>query len=387
MGSIPTYMQVANEIKAEWLSGLDAREGAKLPTQEELAERFGVSRSTVMRALSKLIAEGYLHSQQGSGVYVAETLPREINMKCISMIVPDLHASVVIASCRGVERRARRLGYQVLLASSEYSVEREKQLFETHARAGTRGIVLYPTTRRQEDLADDHLKCWSQSVPVVTMDIGYKDWLCSRVQFDNYRLGYDMTQQLIQHGHRRIAFMHTAPEHLHSSIHDRRQGWEAALDDAGLELPDGYRGWPVAIRDCFPHPVPDEDYEAIAMGLLALDPRPDALIAWQDPAAAHLTQALINQGVRIPEEIRVTGFDCEPMITRLFQPQFPTSKPDFVRLGELAVDALVDLFAGTSPHPRIYYYPVPVLWRDPRSDATTIPTVASQDSEVAVVEA
>ena len=73
MSAIPAYIHIANQIKAECLSRVDSQNDRKLPTQEELAAHFGVSRSTIVRALSKLVAEGYLYSQQGSGVYAAET--------------------------------------------------------------------------------------------------------------------------------------------------------------------------------------------------------------------------------------------------------------------------------------------------------------------------
>ncbi len=41
-------------------------------------------------------------------------------------------------------------------------------------------------------------------------------------------------------------------------------------------------------------------------------PRPDALIAWNDVVAAHITQALNNSGVKVPDDLRVTGFDNDP---------------------------------------------------------------------------
>jgi DNA-binding LacI/PurR family transcriptional regulator len=104
----------------------------------------------------------------------------------------------------------------------------------------------------------------------------------------------------------------------------------------------------------------------LAQSLLNLRPRPDAVIGWEDIASAHLIQALVNLNVNVPEEIRVTGFDCQPLITRLFRPLFPTSKPDFARLGELAVDALARRLDEARVQPRIYYYPVSVLWREPR---------------------
>ncbi len=382
MVSIPVYLRIAEQIKAEWLSSAGCNEGTKLPTQEELAERFGVSRSTIVRTLSKLAAEGYIHSQQGSGVYIAESPSRESNIKRISMIVPELRPAVIVAACRGVERRARQLGYQVLLVSSEHSVVREQEAALQHVRSSVEGIVIYPVTRRQQDLENDYLTRWSQRVPIVTIDIGCKEWRCTRVQFDNYRLCYEMTCSLVRHGHRHIAFMHTAPDRLHSSIHDRWKGWKAAMDEANLEIPASYIGWPVPVKD-FSLPTPTAaDYAAIAESLLCLHPRPDAVIAWNDITAAHLTQTLNNQGVLVPNEMRITGFDCDPLVTRLFRPLFPTSKPDFVRLGELAVDALAD--ADEQASPRIYYYPVPLLWREGRSEPASDASAIDLDEAIVV---
>src|ERR1041385_3091217 len=101
MGTIPAYIRIADQIKIEWLSDPTSPEGKKLPTQEELAERFGVSRATIVRTLSRLAAEGYIHSQQGSGVYIAERLPRETATQCLSLVVPQINATVIVQACRG----------------------------------------------------------------------------------------------------------------------------------------------------------------------------------------------------------------------------------------------------------------------------------------------
>ena len=383
MKSVPAYVRIAAQIQAEWLTGSSAEVGTKLPTQEQLAIRYSVNRSTIIRALSKLISEGYLDSQQGSGIYIAEPQTRESSQRRISMIVPNLHAPVVVAACRGAERRARQLGYQVLLASSEFGLTHEKELVAEHIAAGSSGIVLYPVTRRRDDIASDYLTHWSRPAPIVTIDIGCEEWACSRVQFDNYRAGYDMTQQILQHGRRHIAFLHIDGEYLHSAIKDREQGWRAAMNNAGLKISAGYSAWPIKANE-FNHPMPEhirpsEHYDILATSLMSLHPRPDAVITWTDNMAAALIQALNNCGVRVPEDIVVAGFDSEATVSRLFTPLFPTSKPDFVRLGEIAVDTLTGMVDKPRQERRVYFYSVPILWREPEMGTANEPATSEAE--------
>jgi len=88
--------------------------------------------------------------------------------------------------------------------------------------------------------------------------------------------------------------------------------------------------------------------------------------------------------VGVPEEVRVVGFDSEPVIARFFRPLFPTSKPDFVRMGALAVEELVRQMSGVVGHPRTYYYPVPVVWREPRAPVVTTPMAPIERATVPV---
>lgn len=363
MAAIPSYQRVIDGIKNQWLAGSDIQPDTKLPTQEELAQLYKVSRTTVVRALSQLAAEGCVYSRQGSGVYISENLTSPSSLQCISMIVPELGPSVIVAVCRGVERRARQMDIPVLIASSESNIQREQELVEQHMQAGTKGIILYPVTRSRSDLQTDFLRQVQKVAPLVAIDISCEEWRCSRVIFDNYRAGYDMTQLLIRHGHRQIAFMHAHPDRLHSSIHDREQGWRDAMREACLEIPKNYDHWPVPIHD-FNNLLKESDYSEFANSVLAMRPCPDTVIAWTDSAAATLIHAFTNLGVRVPEDIRVTGFDNDPMVTRLTRPLFPTTAPNFVRLGEVAVDVLKRTMSSGSQEPITYYYSVPVLWRD-----------------------
>ncbi len=368
MKSTPSYVRIAERIKADLFPNASRQEGGKLPTQEELARRYGVSRSTIVRVMSHLAAEGAIHSRQGSGGYLSDKPRTLAQRKCLSLIVPDLHAPVTVATCRGVERKARQLGYHVLLGSSEFRLENEHELIQQHLQAGAQGVILYPVTRFRSQVETDYLTRWDNPTPIVALDIVCEEWNCSRVVFDNMQLGYDMTRKLISQGHRRILFMHTSAEYLHSSIHERAKGWRLALAEAGLPVPVSYETWPTPYYDLSPnHSIGDLDYSSIVDAILRLEPRPSAVIAWNDAAAASLIQALLDRGGISLDEIQVVGFDNEPLITRFFRPLMPTSKPDFIRLGEFAVETLEAISAGNSGHTRTYTYPVPLLWRDVQS--------------------
>ncbi|MCS6829231.1 MAG: substrate-binding domain-containing protein [bacterium] len=361
MKRLPTYVLLAERIKAEWISRPDVRPGDRLPTQHQLRKMLGASRPTVAKALALLAAEGLVESRQGSGVYLRSAPLASTRTRLLSFIAPRAHALLVLRAYYGIERRARQRGYQLLMASSENDVQHEQELVEQHLQAGAQGIILYPVTRWRHQLPGDYLRYRWRDVPIVIFDIGYEEWERPMVLFDNFRLGYDMTQALLTHGHQRIAFLPLNPDCLHRSIHERREGWLAAMQDAGVPVPQSYLQWaPLERRE------ENIDSEEVAHQLLQLSPVPDALITWEDSTAVSIIRALQKMGVAVPEEIRVVGFD-DLESTHFFQPAFPTSQPDFTRLGEIAVEVLDEWLDGRQSTPRTYILSVPVLWREPRT--------------------
>lgn len=361
---LPIYTLLAERIKAQWISRTDVRPGDRLPTQHQLQKMLGASRPTVAKALALLEAEGLIESRQGSGIYLRSTPAVNARTRLLSFIAPRTHAPVVLRAYYGVERRARQRGYHLLMASSEDDIRHEEELVEQHLQTGAQGIVLYPVTRWREQLPGDYLSRRWRDVPIVIFDVGHEQWERPMVLLDNFRLGYDMTRALLAHGHRRIAFLPLRDDYLHRSIHERRDGWLAAMEDAGIPIPPGYLDWISLSREALA--VPEVYAEEVVARLVQLSPLPDALIAWEDNTAMPVIRALLKLGVSVPEQVRVVGFD-DLETSRFFHPAFPTSQPDFARLGELAVDVLEDCLAGRLSTPRTYILSVPVVWREPRA--------------------
>lgn len=369
----PAYLRIAARIKEEWLAPTEARPGSKLPTERQLQAHYGVSRATISRALSTLTAEGLIRTRQGSGAYVAEEPPTSVGGKLVGFIAPHipqpdlLQDPVLLRVYHGIERRAHELGYQLLTASANYSIAHEEALVERFIRLGAAGLVVYPVyfpePRRRSEAAADHLARRWRNFPIVLADIGYEEWGRPLVVFDNQGLGYDMTRSLLRNGHRNIAFMGRASDRLHNSVHERSLGWRRALAQAGIAIPPAYEAWPPSALDAAQAAGCQAVEDELAISLLSLSPRPDAVIAYEDGLAMPLIRALQRLGVDVPGEIRVVGFDNH-IAGRFFEPAFPTSQPDFGLLGETAMEQLDQLIASPGRRPRTYMLPATTLWRE-----------------------
>ncbi|MEN3282138.1 MAG: LacI family transcriptional regulator [Solirubrobacteraceae bacterium] len=134
-------------------------------------------------------------------------------------------------------------------------------------------------------------------------------------------------------GHRRIAFAGAQPSTV--AGRERLRGFDAAVAALGLD------------RD--PRLRCEGDFSqagghAAAGRLLALDPRPSAIVAVSDLVAAGVCTAMVERGLRVPRDLSVTGFD-DLEVARLLSPPLTTVRQDPNALGAMAADvvrALVD---------------------------------------------
>lgn len=369
MDSRPAYLRIAERVKQDFLTGPDALPGRRLPAERHFQARFGVSRATVSRAFSALAAEGLIQTRPGSGAYIADVIHGSTSARMIGFVAPvnphagDSATPVLFRLHQGLEQRAHALGYQLLTACSHNSTAHEAQLIDHLVSLGVAGVVVYPAyfpDPRPEPGSDPLARRW-QDLPMVLVDIGRGEWERDLVVFDNRRLGADLTRELLGRGYRRILFMDRPGDALHNTLHDRAQGWRDAMGQAGLPIPLAWDGWPGA--DVDPFATAGDTVVATVDRLLALEPRPDVVVAYDDEAAMRIIHELTRRDIRVPDAIRVVGCDNH-RAARWFVPPFPTTDPDFSRLGQCAIDLLDQRIAGGHRRPRTMVLPVPVVWRD-----------------------
>ena len=133
-----------------------------------------------------------------------------------------------------------------------------------------------------------------RSIPVICMDFFDTEIMADMVVGDSAGGTARLTQHLIDHGHRDIAFYGTVQ--ATSSIMERYLGYMAAMMSNELPIRQEYL-------------IPDRDAEGTLMPLTLPEKRPTALVCNCDWAARWAIDQLRRQGIRIPEDVSVVGFD------------------------------------------------------------------------------
>ena len=151
---------------------------------------------------------------------------------------------------------------------------------------------------------------------------------------DNFQGGFDITAHLLDAGCRRIAFLGHASSH-YPEFAERYRGHAQALRGRGLQPDAGLQ------HDAI---TTEESGRAACVALLERGLPFDAICAASDLIAIGALRALRERGLRVPEDVRVTGFDDIPLAASV-SPALTTVQQDTKQAGQLLVERLLGLIA------------------------------------------
>jgi LacI family transcriptional regulator len=244
----------------------------------------------------------------------------------VGVLLPDMYGEFFSEIIRGADLAARREGLHLLVSSSHANAE-ELVAAMRSMRGRIDGLIVMAPDVEQPvgtQVCGGHF-------PVVLLDPGFDAEECDTIAIANHDGARAMVRHLLGLGHRRIATV-TGPER-NIDARQRLAGYRTALREAGAESSPE-----LEIAGDF---TETSGYEAAAR-LLRLAPRPTAVFAGNDYMAAGILGALSDAGVRVPEQIAVTGFDDIAM-ARYLNPSLTTVQVDMLQLGERAVGRLLDI--------------------------------------------
>jgi LacI family transcriptional regulator len=243
------------------------------------------TRERVLRRMKELNYQPSLHAQ---GLASGRTM-------IVGLIVPDLVHAFFSEVAKSISDVLRKKGYDLLIAASDEDPEFEKREIEQMIR---RRVDVLIVASCQENTASLQ-KVIEQKVPLILIDRSFKGFQAHFIGTDDVHVGEMATEHLIRQGRRIIG--HIGGQKV-STSKERLLGYKKALMQNGISLPERY-----IIKRALGDMSADTTGRLAMDKLLLLNPRPDAVFCYNDPAAIGAMNAILAAGLRIPEDIAIIG--------------------------------------------------------------------------------
>ena len=230
------YFQLFGLLKNEINRGI-YQSGQKIPGENELAEKYDMSRQTVRQALSLLEQESLIERRQGSGTYVRENAPRRKRSWNVGVMATYISEYIFPSILRGIESELSEEGFFPLLSATKNRVDSERKILEDYIEKQIDGLIVEGT---KSALPNPNLplyeKLQDMGIPVVFFN-GYYPALTNTVSVttDDRQGGFDAVSYLVQKGHRKIGGIFKGDD---MQGLERYAGYMKGLLENGLPLQD-----------------------------------------------------------------------------------------------------------------------------------------------------
>jgi DNA-binding LacI/PurR family transcriptional regulator len=282
-----------------------------------LNEKPGVRGETRLRVMSVMEKLNYVPNN------IARSLVTKVS-KSIGLIVADISELFFGTYARIIQNAVNREGYRLILYNSDNRPDKEGSSLDSLSENGVDGIIMVPCSEENAG------KISRMGIPVVFLDSYVPGVDASYVGVHNEEAGRRATEHLIRLGHKRVACV-TGPRGF-SSSEERIRGYRKALDAHGITFNDlflRHTDWTV-----------DGGFDA-ANQLLCLKAVPTALFVTGDTCALGALKAVYGEGLRVPEDIAIVGFD-DMMFSAFLKVPMTTVRQPMKALGEQAVKLLFE---------------------------------------------
>lgn len=343
----PLYQQVAADIRRKIVSG-EMPIGTQLQPHRELAVSYGVSVITINKALSGLVSDGTLHSRVGRGTFVAARPVVPDTHRILGFVLRDLSAPFFSLVAHAAQQRADELGYALLFSSTSNCIDREEEQLRRFRELGLRGLIVASMARTYR-ISGPMQELHDEGYPYVMVSYTHGDDV-PFVGLDLNRAGFIATEHLISLGRRRIGYI---GDRFGSILFEvRGSGYREAMAKHGLAVDPELQ---------FEYPFTGEvnDYRsgyAVGERVAAMDRKPDAMFVFNDLGALGFQDALLDNGIKVPEDIAIVGLDDIELAARARVPLTTVRQPTD-RIGQAAVDTLVARLHGERPKTRQLFLP------------------------------
>ena len=293
-------------------------------TIKEVAAQAGVSVATISRVLN---GKGPVRETTSRRVmetcqalhFTPHGIARSLSLRrthTVGLLLPDLHGEFFSEVIRGIDAEARRTGYHLLV--SGFHSDRQEMIAVFRAVRGRVDGLIVMSPDREGEMLSSHLP---SGFPLVLLNS--MAGASRAITVDNYGGARAMMRHLQSIGHDRIAFI-KGPEQ-NADAAERLRGYRESVSE-GIEIDGDFS---------------EEAGYAAGAELISMRTRVTAVFAANDAMAVGSLGAFRESGIRVPEDIALTGFDDIP-IARYVTPHLTTMRVDVAQLGRRAFDLLIN---------------------------------------------
>ncbi|MDI9477733.1 MAG: LacI family DNA-binding transcriptional regulator [Bacillota bacterium] len=309
-------------------------------TIKDVAKAAGVSPSTVSRVISdsdRISAEtkelvrrtmkelGYHHNAIARSLVTQKTDTIGLVMaRPTQQAFANPFFSGIIQGIAGVTQEKH---YSLILSSTGDYREEQEETLKLFRNRRVDGVILM-SSRRNDELIEKLIK---SDYPFVLIGRSPDHEGIPIVNNDNIKDTYASASFLLKRGYKKVVALSGPEEYIVSQ--DRAQGYMQALQEHGDMEPE------FIFVDDFKF---EAAYEGILDYLQENEKDFDAILAFDDMLALGAMRAIQEQGLRIPEDVGIMGFNDEPMLTYL-KPALSTVRLPIQRMGEEAARMLIKM--------------------------------------------
>ncbi|HZG77667.1 MAG TPA: LacI family DNA-binding transcriptional regulator [Paenibacillus sp.] len=316
-------------------------------TIKDIASMAGVSISTVSRVIngSKPVNEDVrnrvLEAMRRTNYRAMQVVPgageaAERESQRIAVIIPEYSNTVLNEFIVGIHRVAKLYGYVIDIGLTDGTPATELDYLRRFRDERPNGLIFVGSAWGAEhtDIAK------SADLPCVLVGLESTVPGIPSVHVDNATASYEAVTYLVQRGHRDIATI-CGVDNMAVGTR-RQQGYRQAMADAGLPVRED---WVVECEISV-----EEGYRAMR-DILGTGDRPTAVFCATDLMAIGAMNCLLDQGLRIPEDVSVFGFDGS-FVSSIFRPRLTTVEYSATEVGMTAARHLMKLIKGETGVPQ-----------------------------------
>ena len=320
-----------------------------MPTIYQVAERAGVSLSTVSRVLNgKASVNKVLKERVEKAVKELNYRPNSVarslannRTDSVGVLVPELNAPFFGDLMQAVESTLRAADKHVIISVGRNCLETEKDAVEFLISRNCDALIMHA-----EALSDEYLLELNQSkLPVALVNRRVEGLAEACTSLDNEKGGYLATRHLLELGHKDIAYISGPTDKCDASL--RLEGHKRALSEAGL---------PTNPQLIFNGDYSEEDGKIGLLELMARDVPFTALVCANDWMASGAISCARDLGMSLPHDLSVVGFDDVVFAHHVF-PRLTTVSNPIAEMAEMSAKYILNKVYGQANNVQLYFEP------------------------------